>query len=178
MHSCFETEQWLPYPIELVFAFFANPENLPRLMPKWQDARIEKAVYAPPPPHPDGAPRYPRTVAGDGTILTLSFRPFPDSPIRVSWEAEIGHFIWNEQFCDTQLSGPFHFWHHCHKVSALPNPDSSAPGTRLRDDVEFELPLDPISRIALPLVRRQMAATFRFRQQRTAELLARAHPRS
>ena len=36
MHHTFTSEQWLPYPVEPVFAFFANPENLPRLMPKWQ----------------------------------------------------------------------------------------------------------------------------------------------
>lgn len=164
MSSKIHTEQWLPYPVELVFAFFANPENLPRLMPKWQAARIEEANFRPPPVY--GGTRYPGTAAGDGTQLTLSFRPFPGSPVRVSWEAAISHFIWNEQFCDTQVRGPFHFWHHCHKVSAANG------GTLLRDEVEFELPLEPLSRVALPLVRWQMAAVFRFRQERTVELLA------
>jgi hypothetical protein len=51
------------------------------------------------------------------------------------------------------------------------HPDTNAPGTLLRDEVEFELPLDPASRLALPLVRRQMVATFSFRQQRAVELL-------
>ncbi len=40
MRHTFQTEQWLPFPVELVFAFFAYPENLPRLMPAWQKARI------------------------------------------------------------------------------------------------------------------------------------------
>ena len=40
------------------------------------------------------------------------------------------------------------------------------------DEVDFELPLDPLSRLALPVVRSQMAAMFRFRQKRTAKLLA------
>jgi ligand-binding SRPBCC domain-containing protein len=167
MPAKFHAEQSLPYPVELVFAFFANPENLPRLMPKWQAARIEEASFAPPPPRPEGARRYPGIAAGDGTRLTLSFRPFPYSPVRVSWEAAISHFVWNEQFCDTQLRGPFHFWHHCHRVSA-----GLDGGSVVRDEVEFELPLDPVSRVAMPVVRSQMAAMFRFRQQRTAELLA------
>ena len=76
-----------------------------------------------------------------------------------------------KQFCDTQVRGPFHFWHHCHKVSAVARNDGT-PGTLLRDEVEFELPLDPLSRLALPLVRSRMAAMFRFRQERTSELLA------
>ena len=42
MRHPFAAEQWLPYPVELVFAFFANPQNLPRLMPAWQKARIEE----------------------------------------------------------------------------------------------------------------------------------------
>jgi ligand-binding SRPBCC domain-containing protein len=172
MHAKFHAEQWLPYPVELVFAFFANPENLPRLMPKWQAARIEEASFSPPPPRPEGTPRYPGIAAGDGTRLTLSFRPFPYSPVRMSWDAAMSHFIWNQQFCDTQLRGPFHFWHHCHKVSTATDPKSGIPGTLLRDEVEFELPLDPASRLALPLVRSQMAAMFRYRQQRTVELLA------
>lgn len=177
MHSNFHAEQWLPYPIELVFAFFANPENLPRLMPKWQAARIEEANFRPPSPPPQGSPRYPGIVAGDGTRLTISFRPFPYSPVRVAWDAVIGDFVWNEQFCDTQLRGPFHFWHHCHKVSSAANAVSGEPGTLLRDEVEFELPLDPLSRMAMPIVRQQFSAMFRFRQKRTAELLALAASR-
>jgi len=172
MHSHFSAEQFLPYPVELVFAFVANPENLPRLMPKWQAARIEEANFRPPPRPPQGTVRYPGIAAGDGSRLTISFRPFPYSPVRMAWEAAISHFVWNEQFCDTQLRGPFHFWHHCHKVSSAANPATGQPGTLLRDEVEFQLPLDPISRIALPLVKSQFAAMFRFRQKRTAELLA------
>jgi ligand-binding SRPBCC domain-containing protein len=164
MRSTFQAEQWLPYPVALVFAFFANPENLPCLMPKWQAARIVEANFRPPPSHPDGM-RYPGIAAGDGSRLLLSFRPFPGSPVRMSWEAEIADFVWNEQFCDTQVRGPFPFWHHCHKVSPADG------GALLRDEVEFELPFEPVSRVALPVVRRQMAAMFRFRQKRTAELL-------
>lgn len=165
MHQKFHAEQRLPYPIELVFAFFANPENLPRLMPGWQKARIEEASFRPPPPRPAGVKGYRGTAAGDGTRLIISFRPFPYSPVRMAWEAKISHFVWNKQFCDTQTRGPFHFWHHCHKVSADGN------STLLRDEVEYELPLDPISRLSLPIVRKQFEAMFRFRQERTAELL-------
>lgn len=89
MRFHFETRQWLPYSTELVFAFFANPENLPRLLPPWQKAQLEEATFRPPPPRPESAPHYPGIAAGDGTRLTLSFRPVPFSPVRVPWEAEI-----------------------------------------------------------------------------------------
>ena len=169
--SChFHAEQWLPYPVETVFAFFGNPDNLPRLMSPWQQARIETSALQPPPG------TTPRNLAGDASTMTLTFRPFPFSPIRLRWDALIDGFAWNRQFCDTQTRGPFAFWHHCHRVSPAPNPSTNAPGSLLRDDVDFTLPLDPLSRVALPLVRLQIASMFRFRQRRTLELLAEFTP--
>ena len=161
----FETSQWLPYPPELVFAFFAKPENLPRLMPKWQNARIEEAVFAPPPPRPLNSPRYPGIAAGDGTRLTLSLRHFPFAPFRIPWEAQIEDFRWNHGFCDIQLRGPFTSWRHCHTVTAK---DS---GTTLHDAVIYELPL------SIP-IRPILTHIFRQRHQRTTELLALATGRT
>jgi len=159
----FETSQWLPYPPELVFAFFANPENLPRLMPRWQRAHIEEAVFAPPPPHPPDSPRYPGIAAGDGTRLTLSLRPFPFAPFRIPWEAQIEDFRWNQGFCDIQLRGPFTTWRHCHTV--IPK-DS---GTTLHDTVTYDLPI---------AIRPILTNIFRHRHQRTTELLALATGRT
>jgi len=169
----FETTQWLPYPPELVFAFFANPENLPRLLPRWQRARIEEAVFAPPPPRPEGAPRYPGIAAGTGTRLTISLRLIPFIPMRIPWEAQIEDFRWNQSFCDTQLRGPFKSWRHCHTVTAAPSPQySGQPGTTLHDAVTYELPLGPLSNLTHTLILRyQIARIFRYRQHRTAELL-------
>lgn len=44
MAQRFETRQWVPFPVELVFAFFANPSNLPHLMPPRLKTRIEDAL--------------------------------------------------------------------------------------------------------------------------------------
>ena len=35
-----EFEQWVPFPLERVFAFFSNPENLPRIMPAASSTRL------------------------------------------------------------------------------------------------------------------------------------------
>ena len=180
MRYHFETTQWLPYPPELVFAFFANPENLPRLMPRWQHARIEEVVFTAPPPRPTGSPRYPGIAAGNGTRLTIGIRPFPFAPFRIPWEAEIEDFRWNQGFCDTQLRGPFKYWHHCHTVTAAPSPnDPTQPGTTLQDTLIYELPLGPLNRLAdLLIAKHALAYTFRYRQRRTTELLALATGRS
>ncbi len=171
MRHHFHAEQWLPFSIELCFAFFANPENLPRLMPGWQKARIEEASFAPPPPRPDSVRRYPGIAAGAGTTMTISFRPFPLSPVRVPWDAEITEFAWNDHFCDRQLSrGPFQFWRHCHRLTEETR-DGRA-GTLLRDEVEYEMRFGALGDLAGRIgAEWQFRSLFNFRHKRTAELL-------
>jgi ligand-binding SRPBCC domain-containing protein len=183
MRHTFKAEQWLPYPLELVFAFFGNPENLPRLMPPWQKARIEEASFAPPPPRPvasNPALRFKGIVAGEGTRMTLSFRPFPYSPIRIPWEAEISEFSWNDHFCDIQLRGPFEYWRHCHRLQPENRANASGvptQGTLLRDDVEYELPMGSLGDVAQRIfIARQLCNTFTYRHARTLELFARIAP--
>jgi ligand-binding SRPBCC domain-containing protein len=172
MRHLFTAEQWLPYSLEQVFAFFSNPENLPRLMPKWQKARIEEAVFAPAPPRPESTlgVRFIGAVAGAGTKMTISFRPFPLSPIRVPWDAEITEFAWNDHFCDVQHRGPFAYWHHCHYISAETRNDT--PGVLVRDEVNYEMHFGALGEIANTFaMKRQFKSIFDYRHKRTAELL-------
>ncbi len=176
MRHTYDAEQWLPFAPEDVFLFFSNPENLPRLMPAWQKARIEEAAFAPPSPRPLSSSPQRGIVAGAGTRMTLSFRAFPLSPVRIPWDAEISEFVWNDHFCDIQHRGPFKYWKHCHHI----RPESRAsapgslpvPGTLLHDHVDYELPFGPLGDLGNALVaRHQLASTFRYRHRRTAELL-------
>lgn len=172
MHHTFETEQWLPYPRASVFAFFANPDNLPRLMPAWQKTRIDRSSLAPAPPAPLRQPQTP--AAGQGTTMTLTFHPFPLAPFRIAWDAEISEFVWNNHFCDIQHRGPFAFWRHCHHVSDATR--DGQPGTTVRDHVEYAFPFGPLGELAQHLGgAAQIRSIFRYRHQRTAELLAQAH---
>ncbi|GGG77091.1 SRPBCC family protein [Edaphobacter dinghuensis] len=166
MHT-FHSRQWLALPTELVFAFFANPANLPLLMPDWQQARIEEASIVAPPisPHAISTP-----VAGAGTRLTLSFRPFPFSPVRLQWQAEIDSFVWNSHFSDKQLRGPFDYWHHTHKVTHETR--NSEDGTLLEDEIQYRLPFGRFGNLASPLIAMQLRQTFDYRHRRTLELLA------
>jgi ligand-binding SRPBCC domain-containing protein len=183
MRHTHHSEQWLPHSVELVFAFFANPENLPRLMPSWQKARIEETAFVPPPPPPQTtiSPSSKTIAAGVGTCLTLSFKPFPYSPVRLLWEAEISEFIWNDHFCDRQLRGPFVYWHHCHNTQSEVRANASGipiHGTLLRDDVEYELPFGNLADIAQRLfIARQLENTFSYRRACTSKLLSLTAPR-
>jgi ligand-binding SRPBCC domain-containing protein len=171
MRHTFQAEQWLPYPVELVFTFFSNPENLPRLMPPWQDARIEEAHIIPPPTLAIQHITAPAAGAGAGSRITLSFRPIPYSPLRLSWQAEITEFVWNNHFCDQQLRGPFAYWKHCHTLRAESR--SSIAGTLLSDAVTYELPAGKLGDIANNIfIARQLRNTFAYRHKRTQELIA------
>lgn len=171
MRHCYHTEQWLPCLVEQVFLFFANPDNLPLLMPSWQKARIDTATILHPPQLPDATGAAPIRAAGVGSQISLSFRPFPFAPFRIRWDAEISEYAWYEHFCDRQLTGPFAFWNHCHYVRRVVQ--AGVEGTLISDDVEYELPLGFAGELAHRLMlRRQIERTFAFRQSQVARLLA------
>jgi ligand-binding SRPBCC domain-containing protein len=54
--------------------------------------------------------------------------------------------------------------------------DAEGGGTIIEDEVRYRLPLDPLGRIALPLIRRQVEGIFRFRAERVRQLLPSARP--
>ncbi len=172
MRHFFHSEQWLPYPVARVFAFFADPSNLPPLMPAWQKARIDQRSLVSPPPSPASSElRTGEAVAGAGTRMTITFRSVPLSPVRMAWDAEITEFVWDDHFCDRQLRGPFAYWHHCHRLK--PETRDGVPGTLLRDEVEYEMPLGLLGELAQRVgANWQFGVLFRFRHKRTAELLA------
>jgi ligand-binding SRPBCC domain-containing protein len=173
MSYSYHSEQWLPQPVEVIFAFFAAQDNLPKLMPAWQKARIEEATVIPPPR--SAASSSSVEAAGAGSRLTLSFRPFPYLPFRVRWVAEITNFVWNDSFRDRQVSGPFAYWDHTHRLRALDREGLNV--TLVVDDVEYEMPFGPLGRLAHSLfLRSQIERTFAFRQCQIAQIFAEIRP--
>jgi ligand-binding SRPBCC domain-containing protein len=168
MRHGFEAEQWLPFPVPVVFAFFANPQNLPPLMPAWQQARIEELRLVAPPKPPEGSPA--KLGTGVGTTLIISFRLLPKLPIRMNWHAMIPEFEWNDHFCDAQTDGPFHYWRHCHSVKAEVR--DGVEGTLLKDRVQYELPGGPLGDLAnWAFGRAQFRYLFRVRHEKAASLM-------
>jgi ligand-binding SRPBCC domain-containing protein len=171
MRHRFRTTQWLPHTVESVFAFFADPANLPRLLPDWQQARIDEIELHPP---SRNGRTFPETTpaAGRGTRLKLSFRPARLSPVRVSWISLIEDFHWNERYCDRQIEGPFRYWRQCHRMQAWQSEKTGEHGTLLIDTIEYELPFGKFGHLANRLaVRKMLEGVFDHRHRRAEELL-------
>jgi ligand-binding SRPBCC domain-containing protein len=172
MRQRFVTAQWLPYTVDLLFGFFANPNNLPLLMPQTMRMRIDELDLVPAPPNPmiTGTELVRQEIAaGAGTRMKISFRPVSYVPMRVSWVARITEFAWYSHFCDEQVQGPFDFFRHRHGIR--PEFQQGRMGTQLTDEVEFSLPLGSVGHLWDKVVQRQMEQMFKTRQERLPAIL-------
>lgn len=161
-------EQWVPFTLERVFAFFSNPENLPRIMPAASQTKLVVLNRMPAPVPPPGTSAD-KAAGVDSTIVT-SFRAFPFLPLRAPWIARITEFEWNHHFADVQDKGPFKSWHHRHEFRAETR--EGIAGTLVRDQIEYEVGFGPFGAIANTIfVRRQMQRTFAERQKVLPRLL-------
>jgi ligand-binding SRPBCC domain-containing protein len=164
-----EFEQWVPFPIERVFAFFSNPENLPRIMPASSHTKLSVLNRMPTPSPPPGLAA--EKAAGVGSTIVTSFRVFPFMPVRAKWIARITEFEWNHCFADVHDRGRFKSWHHRHEFQAETR--DGVTGTLVRDVIEYEVGSGFLGTIANAIfVRRQMQSTFAQREQVLPKLLS------
>jgi ligand-binding SRPBCC domain-containing protein len=147
-HQFLETAAILPQPVDHVFMFFANVENLERITPPELDFQI----LTPTP-----------IAIGEGTIIDFRLRLFG---VPFSWRTRIVQWQPNEQFVDEQVRGPYRSWRHLHAFVQCEE------GTQMTDRVEYCLPFQPAGYLALPLVRRQLDRIFRYRATTIRRLLA------
>jgi ligand-binding SRPBCC domain-containing protein len=166
-HAVFE--DWVPFPLERVFLFFANPENLPRLMPPSTATRVDRVRLVAPPPAPDSVCTNTPTLAGIGSEIDTSFRVVPYLPVRARWIARITEFEWNHHFADIQVKGPFRNWYHRHEMSAETR--DGVEGTVVRDCIECELGFGSLGELVLRVLSTQIAGTFQHRQRVLSQLL-------
>jgi ligand-binding SRPBCC domain-containing protein len=165
----FETEHWLAVPIDRVFRFFANPANLPRIMPPSTGAELLEVKLLPPP----GVSAESTTVtsqeplAGIGSEIIVSVCILPFLPLRMQWIAKIKEFEWNHHFADEQIKGPFKTFQHRHELR------SDTRGTIVRDAIEYNVGFGWLGAlINTILVGPMLRRTFRYRQQAVERLLS------
>jgi len=164
-------EQWVPAPLERVFLFFANPDNLPQIMPPQTGTRLVGMKLAPPPGITESATiRQREPLAGAGSEITTSFRMVPFLPFRAQWTALITEFEWNHHFADIQKRGPFRSFQHRHELTEETR--GQVRGTVVRDVIEYEVGFGWLGELARKLfIDRQLQRTFEYRQQAQEKLL-------
>ena len=143
-----EARVWLARPRPEVFAFFADPRNLARIMEPGLHLRL----------------RTPCTVLSTGAVLDLSTR-WLGVPLRS--RLYVREYDPPYRFVDVQVRGPWARWEHRHLFL------EEGGGTWVEDRVTYRLPLGPLGRLLHgALVHRRLRGVWAYRQQRLAELLA------
>ena len=142
-----ESRVWLARARTEVFAFFAAAENLVKLTPpSW---RLEIVA---------GPPALSSSAVLDLKMFWLG--------VPMTWRAFIREWDPPYRFVDVQVCGPYARWEHRHRFL------EERGGTWVEDRVTYRLPLGPLGRAAHALlVRRQIAAMWRYRTMRLGELV-------
>jgi ligand-binding SRPBCC domain-containing protein len=147
-----ESRVWLARTRAEVFAFFAEPSHLLLITPP----AFRLCLV--------GGP----TTLSTGAVLDMRLQ-WLGVPIR--WRAFIREWDPPYRFVDVQVRGPYARWEHRHRFL------EEGDGTWVEDRVTYRLPFGPLGRAAHALiVRRQIAALWRYRTRRLGELVGPLRP--
>jgi len=142
-----ESRVWLARARTDVFAFFTESSNLVLLTPASFGLRVVGGPHA----------------LSNGAVVDLRMS-WLGVPVR--WRAFIREWDPPYRFVDVQVLGPYARWEHRHRFL------EERGGTWVEDRVTYRLPLGPLGRAAHALlVRRQIAALWRYRTRRLGELV-------
>ena len=140
------SEQWVPHAPEAIWPYFCDENNLEALTPDFLEFEVVgKSTPA----------------IGEGTLIDYRLRL---SGIPLVWRSRIENWEPARRFVDTQVKGPYAYWHHAHEFVPL------AGGTLMRDVVRYRLPLGWLGSVAAGWkVEAQVEKIFAYRAQRIAE---------
>lgn len=136
-------------PMEEVWCFFSNPNNLAILTPP--EFKLHFTQELP-------------SQMMIGQKITYGLCPFPG--FRIRWESEITGITKFEQFIDEQRKGPFVYWRHKHLFN------EKAGMTEIRDYLQYALPFGMAGAVFHPLIKRKMKKMFIYRNKKLEEVFS------
>jgi ligand-binding SRPBCC domain-containing protein len=140
--------QTLPVESSVLWDFVSVPQNLNEITPP--DMAFEIVGD-----HPE------KTYPG----LLLEYRVKIPFVGWTPWLTEIKYVEEGVSFVDEQRVGPYKIWLHTHRLETV------AGGTKMTDDIRYQLPFGPLGALAHWLfVRRTLCRIFDFRKHRLNEL--------
>ncbi len=143
-----EWTQFIPRPLDEVWAFFSRPENLNAITPEDMSFEVLSDIA--------GVEMY------EGMIIAYNIRPL--FGIKMNWVTEIKHIRPGRFFIDEQRFGPYAFWHHQHHFEEKPD------GVLMRDLLHYKVPFGPIGDLANAIfVEPKIEEIFRFRVRAVEE---------
>ena len=142
-----ESDVMLAAPLDEVFAFFAEAENLERITPPWLNFTILTAL--------------PIEIR-EGTEIDYRIRLHG---VPIPWRSRIDEWVPGVSFVDRQLLGPYRWWRHEHRFEHL------SGGTRVIDRVEYAARAGWGSNW---LVRRELERIFSYRREAMRTIFSRA----
>ncbi len=137
-------EQYLPRPIDEVFAFFSDARNLERLTPP----SVRFKILTPTP-----------IEMKIGTLIDYRLRI---KGLPILWRTRICDWDPPNRFVDEQLKGPYHLWYHTHWFKR------DGEGTLIGDRIEYRPRGGAL--INTLFVKRDVRTIFTYRQKVMAEL--------
>jgi ligand-binding SRPBCC domain-containing protein len=136
-----ERVQFLPINPEQAWAFFSSPANLQKITPPEMGFIIRSEL-------PERM--YP------GLIISYTVKPLYGIPVR--WVTEISQVQEPHYFVDTQLSGPYVFWHHQHHFKEVEG------GIEMKDILHYKLPFGFVGNFAHRIfLRKKIEGIFNYR---------------
>jgi ligand-binding SRPBCC domain-containing protein len=150
----FERQQMIAKPRSLVFQFFKNAGNLPRITPEF----VQFTFLTPMP-----------TEMRVGALIDYRLRMFH---VPFTWRSRIDEYEPEVRFMDNQLEGPYEVWRHTHLFADVPAASGEAPSaTVMTDRIEYAVGMGPLGEVANGLfVRATIERVFDYRRRAIAAL--------
>jgi ligand-binding SRPBCC domain-containing protein len=143
--STLRKTQWIARPVDEVFPFFADANNLEGITPPWLKFKLLNS----------------RVQMGRGALIDYRLN-LHGIPLR--WQSEITEWEPPYRFVDVQRHGPYRLWIHDHRF------EPHDGGTLIHDTVQYSAPGGTWMRALF--IDRDLDSIFNYRRKRLEEHFA------